>query len=187
MISYSTRTDEQLMSLLKKSDRGAFTEVYNRYWEILFAISYNYSKSKEVAEEIVQDTLMRLWDRRGELDIKDAGAYLATAVKFGVFKHITREKRRKELVVRNLEFRDSVDEEAKINALFLTEYVNAIVERLPDQCRIVYRLRRQEDLSVQEIAEKLQISPKTAGNHLNKALKSIRLSLKESYLSVIIL
>ena len=95
MISYSTRTDEQLMSLLKKSDRGAFTEVNNRYWEILFAISYNYSRSKEVAEEIVQDTLMRLWDRRGELDIKDAGAYLATAVKFGVFKHITREKKAK--------------------------------------------------------------------------------------------
>jgi RNA polymerase sigma-70 factor (ECF subfamily) len=177
---YDCYNDRQLLSLLQSSDERAFTELYNRYWEILFAISYNYCKHKETAEEIVQEVFMRLWDKRSAVNINDIGAYLATAVKFSIFKHITREKRRQELLAQYLAPQDAIDEEAEINARFLQEYVNGVIEKLPEQCRIVYKLRREEDLSIREIAEQLHLSPKTATNHLTKALKSIGLALKNS-------
>lgn len=179
---YNSYTDGQLLSLLQHSDEGAFTELYNRYWEVLFAISYNYCRQKETAEGIVQEIFMLLWDKRAVIKINDIGAYLATAVKFGVFRHIAREKRRRELRIQNLASQDIVDEEAEINARFLQEYVNGIVESLPEQCRIVYKLRREDDLSINEIAEQLNISPKTATNHLTRALKSISIALRKAHL-----
>lgn len=182
---YKSYSDEQLISLLHDSDEGAFTELYNRYWEILFAISYNYCKQKETAEEVVQDVFMSLWDKRSAVKISDIGAYLATSAKFSIFKQIARQKRRQVLAARNLTSDDTVNEEANIDARFLQEYVNGIVEQLPEQCRIVYRLRREGDLSINEIASQLNISPKTATNHLTKALKSIGIALKNAQLWVL--
>src|SRR6188474_853020 len=98
MALYSAYTDEQLIHLLQSSDGAAFTELYNRYWEQLFAISYNYSKQKETAEEVVQEVFMSLWDRRNTVDINDLAAYLATASKFSILKHLLKNKRRKQLL-----------------------------------------------------------------------------------------
>lgn len=182
MYLYNSYSDEQLISLLQDSDEGAFTELYNRYWKILFAISYNYCKQKETAEEVVQDVFMRLWDNRSVVDINDIGAYLATSAKFSIFKHIVRQRRRQELATEHLADEEIFNEEAEIDARFLREFVNGIVEQLPEQCRIVYKLRREDDLSIKEIAVQLNISPKTAANHLTKALKSIGVALKNSHL-----
>lgn len=182
---YKSYSDERLVSLLQDNDERAFTELYNRYWEVLFAISYNYCKQKETAEGVVQDIFMRLWDKRNTVKISDVGAYLATAVKFGVFKHIAREKRRQELISQHITPQDISDEESEVYARFLREYINGIVEQLPEQCRIVYKLRREEDFSINEIAKQLNISPKTATNHLTKALKSIGISLKNAQLWVL--
>lgn len=179
---YNSYSDEQLISLLRDSDESAFTELYNRYWEILFAISYNYCKQKETAEGVVQDVFMSLWDKRSAINISNIGAYLATAAKFSIFKQVARQKRRQELAAQNLISDDTVNEEATMDARFLQEYVNGIVEQLPEHCRIVYKLRRESDLSVNEIASQLNISPKTATNHLTKALKIISVALKNAHL-----
>ncbi len=186
MPDYKTHSDEQLVTLLQAGDETAFTEIYNRYWEVLFAISYSHCQQKQASEEVVQEIFMLLWDKRTKVKIDHLGAYLATAAKFSIFKRQSREARRKELLLKNVRPINKVDEEAKITALFLEEYVKGIVEQLPEKCQIVYKLRREEHLSIPEIADKLNIADKTAANHLTRALKVIKDALKGAHNSILL-
>ena len=171
-----TLTEAELVQLLTAGREDAFTEIYNRYWERLLAIAYNLTKDKVIAEEITQEVFISLWKRRKEVHIETLGGYLATAVKFSIFKHIVRQKRRKEILKDAPLHIDN--EEERIYTLFLKEYIQGIVDQLPEKCRLVFRYSRQEGMTLAEIADKLNISPKTAEAHLTKALKTIRLNLK---------
>src|SRR5688572_2681481 len=98
MKSYSTFSDNELLGYLQKGDEDAFTEIYNRYWERLLAIGYFHMRNKQEAEDIVHEVMMSLWIRKADLKIESLNAYLATALKFSVFKTIARERRRQELL-----------------------------------------------------------------------------------------
>ena len=175
VINY-TLTDAELVQLLAAGKEDAFTEIYNRYWERLLAIAYNLTKDQVLAEEITQEVFISLWKRRSQVQIETLGGYLATAVKFSIFKHIVRQKRRKEILKDAPMMIDN--EEERIYALFLKEYIQGIVEQLPEKCRLVFQYSRQEGMTLPEIADKLNISHKTAEAHLTKALKTIKLNLK---------
>lgn len=179
-VSCDTLSDKELIRLLVTGRQDAFTEIYNRYWERLFAIAYNLTRDQVQAEEITQEVFISLWDRKEEIQIDTLNGYLATAIKFSVFKYIGRQRRRLQIVRDNYS-RWSVDEEEeKIYARFLKEYVEGIVEQLPEKCRLVFEYSRRDGLTIPEISEKMNISPKTAEAHLTKALKTIRLNLKQS-------
>jgi len=174
MALYSIYSDEQLVVLLRNDDDEAFVEIYNRYWDKLLAIGYNHARNKEIAEEIVQDVLMSLWSRRNSMEIDRLAAYLATAVKFAVFKVLAKESRRKTLLAGQLPETETSPDEAVIEAKFLKEYLDGVVASLPEKCRLVFTYSREHQLSTKEIADVLQLSHKTVESHLTKALKTIR-------------
>lgn len=175
---YSLYEDHELIILLRQGDAEAFTCIYDRYWEKLFAIAYHFCRQKEMAREIVQDIFMGLWDRRSSIVIQSLPAYLATAAKFLVFRELRKESRRRNSREINVTVQAAISEEEAIDARFLHDYIRGQVEQLPDQCRIVYRYSREQHLSISQIATILGISPKTAENHLTRALKALRLSLR---------
>jgi RNA polymerase sigma-70 factor (ECF subfamily) len=179
-VANTVLSDNELIRLLITGRQDAFTEIYNRYWEKLFAIAYNLTKNQVQAEEITQEVFISLWDRKGDIQIDTLNGYLATAIKFSVFKHIGRQRRRLQIVKDHYSKWSVDDEEEKIYARFLKEYVEGIVEHLPEKCRLVFEYSRRDGLTIPEIAEKMSISPKTAEAHLTKALKTIRLNLKQS-------
>lgn len=179
-VSGYTFSDKELISLLVAGREEAFTEIYHRYWEKLFAIAYNLTRDQVLAEEITQEVFISLWDRKGDVRIDTLNGYLATAIKFSVFKHIRRQHRRLEIVKDNYHKWSVNDEEEKIYARFLKEYVEGIVEQLPEKCRLVFEYSRRDGLTIPEIAAKMNISPKTAEAHLTKALKTIKINLKHS-------
>ena len=98
MAEYTDNTEDYLLDRLRLGDDAAFTEIYNRYWEKLLAIGYYYTHNEQAAEDIVHDVMIGLWTRRSELAIHSLQAYLATAVKFAVFKAITRDRRRRPII-----------------------------------------------------------------------------------------
>jgi RNA polymerase sigma-70 factor (ECF subfamily) len=176
----SRLTEQELLQQLRTGSADAFEQIYLRYWNKLLAIAYGHIKNKPAAEEAVQDVFMSLWDRRTDLVIESLPAYLATAVKFAVFKQILRERRRQTLLSEHYNPATVYVEEVNIQAKFLSEYMQGIIEHLPEKCRLVFKYSREEGLAIPDIARKMNISGKTAEAHLTKALKILRLSLKKA-------
>lgn len=180
MAFYSKLSDTDLLLLIRDGQEAAFTEIYNRYWERLIATGYYYMRSKETAEEIVHDVLMGLWLRRHSLEIQSLPAYLGTAVKFSVFKAMARNKRRKELLSGHPTAQEMHSEtEQHLDARFLEEYLQGIIEQLPEKARLVFVYSREEALSVAAIAQKMDLSSKSVEYHMTKALKAIRDSIRK--------
>jgi len=179
-------TDQQLLSLLTDGDRSAFTEIYQRYWKKMLTISWNHTKDKTTAEDIVHEVFMNLWEKKDTLAILDLPAFLATAVKFSVFKNYQRAAHRTELAKKHYHFEDLTLEEEKWDALFLQEYINGLVEQLPEKCRLVFKLSREAGLKNAAIAAELQISEKGVEANLTRALKLIRGGLENSGLILLI-
>ena len=183
MAIYSNLSDTDLLLLLRDGQESAFTEIYNRYWERLVATGYYYTRSKEAAEEIVNDVLMGLWLRRATLEIQSLPAYLGTAVKFSVFKAIARNKRQSQLIDGQLSAEAEAaahnDTQQQLDALFMDEWLRGIVEQLPEKARLVFTYSRDQALSVKEIAGKMDLSPKSVEYHMTKALKALRDSIRK--------
>ena len=168
-----------LIHRLKNGDEKAFTEIYNSYWPKLLAIGYHFTKDKQMAEDVVHDVMLSLWQRKNEVSIESLDAYLATAVKFAVFKMLAKSKRRDEIM-------DSIPSESSTNnieqqldAKFLEDYTNGIIEQMPEKTRLVFELSRHHSGSNKEIAQKVNLSGKSVEYHLTKALKLLREKIRQ--------
>lgn len=178
MNNYGTYTDEQLTALLKEGDHAAYTEIYRRYWKKLLLIAWNHSKDNLAAKDIVHDVFISLWERYDRVDINNLPAFLATSVKFTIYKYYQKEQRRASLAEQNYQFETIVNGEDKLDALFLQEYVNDIVEKMPEKCRLVFGYSRDMGMKNSEIATKIQITEKGVEANLTRALRIIRGELK---------
>jgi len=186
MICYNKLSDEELLQRLAEQDAVAFSEIYNRYWSKLIAMAYSHTKEKFAAEEIVQEVFLSVWTRREMIRIDSLQAYLATAVKFSVFKHHYNKNRRTKILGELPRESNPLTDEI-IHAKFLQEYVNGIVEQMPEKCQLVYKYSRDKGLPAKDIAKAMSISEKTVEAHLTKALKILRLNLKGFFFALVIL
>ena len=187
MLPYKGYSDQELIQLLKEGDQNAFTEIYHRYWKKLLLIAYNLSKRSDHAKDIVHEVFMSLWERRSTIDIQNPSAFLATSVKFSLLKYYQKEYRRAELARENYVFDEASYDEAGLDAIFLQEYINGIVEEMPEKCRLVFKYSRDMGLKNTEIAEKIKISEKGVEANLTRALKILRNELKDYGLFVAVL
>ena len=175
-----TMTDKVLLDRLSGGDEGALNDIYLLYWEGLFLSAFNVLKDKAACEDILQDLFLQLWQKRDRIQINSSlSAYLYTAVRYNVFRHIRTGKVRNELFMHIDERIEGlvteqmmVTEERELN-----QKVAQAVAALPEKCREVYILSREEELSHKEIASKLNISTKTVENQITIALKRVRSSL----------
>src|SRR5437879_6958831 len=130
MLNYSLYTDHELTSLLKGDDHAAFTEIYKRYWKKMLLIAWNHSNDNTTSKDIVHEVFISLWERRNLVEVLNLAAFLATSVKFSIYKYYQRESRRTVLSRQNYEFNELTHDEEKLDALFLQEYINGIVEEM---------------------------------------------------------
>ncbi len=188
MNDFTKLTDDQLIVLLKQDKLSAFKEIYGRYWKKMYGEAYKRLKNKELSEEIVQEIFTNLWVKRQSLQITlTIGGYLHLAVANQVIdqyrKELTREKYRESFKIVHSEVDNSTEDAIMLRDLAYT--IETEVNQLPDKCRSVYELSRNEHKSNKEIALHLGISEKTVENHLTKALKKLRLGLSH-YLFIIV-
>lgn len=171
--------DEDFATAWSNGDQRAFSVIYNTYWNPLLAIAYRLTQDKEQSEEIVQEVFISLWRRRNEVAIVSLPNYLATAVKFATFKSLHRTRRQQELQQQSAsESQLQLDEEA-VDAKFLKEYLDGIVETMPEKCRLVFRMSREDQKTNKEISGELEISEKAVEAHITKALKILKGSLRK--------
>ncbi|MGF7076416.1 RNA polymerase sigma-70 factor [Mucilaginibacter sp. R-33] len=177
-------SDMQLISRLKADDEAALTMIYRRYWASLFKAAYNILKDRQACEDIIQELFIKLWDCRAEVEITiSLKAYLYASVRYGVYRQI-----RTGTPVRSEIFDDLIERlhtPATHNTIEHKELllqINQVIDTLPEKCREVYKLSREECLSHKEIALQLNISTKTVENHLTKALRQLRGSLGSAFI-----
>lgn len=177
----SNDQDVLLLSNLAKGDEKAFVEIYNKYWYRIFLAAYQRVRKKEVAEELVQNLFLKLWEKRGTIEIRQIENYLYTSIRHAVLDYIDAQ-----LTVNNYlsyckVFR-TVKEETTQHMIALNEVSGAIEEgltKLPQKSREVFTLSRLNHWSVEKIADHLHLSEKTVQYHLTKSLKFLRSYLKE--------
>lgn len=175
----SLDNEKIILTKLKEDDELSFVLIYQHYWKSMLLVAWNHTKSKELAEDVVHEVFMQLWENRKGQEIISIAGFLTTAVKFSIFKHYRREKRRKELAQENQLYNPlSIDEEEKMQETFLKEYVQGVVDQMPSKCKLVFTLSRMEGLRNPEIAELLQISEKGVEANLTRALKLLKARMK---------
>lgn len=174
--------DEYLFSLLQRDDADAFTRIYNKYHKILFALAFDYLRDRDLAEDIIQQVFLRLWEQRTRLLVRvNLGNYLYTVTKNLVLKTI--QERNKEVLqayevdfVMNISHGNMTE---KIRSEKEIEELYEAIDKLPEQKKAVCRLKLEEELSNQQISDKLGISVKTVKSHYNQAIRFLRFHLKE--------
>lgn len=183
MSVYCNHTDEELAGLLKEEDHAAFTALYDRYWDKLFAVAYHRLDDELEAEEAVQDIFMSLWKRRDQLQLSHTLAtYLSVAVKYQVITRLARRRRQKE---HQKHLTTTTTDGAETTAQWLSEkelreQIEQSIQALPKKCRIIFIMSRKERKTNAQIAMELNIAEKTIEGHITKALRRLRRSLNIS-------
>jgi RNA polymerase sigma-70 factor (family 1) len=177
--NYTAHTDNELLLLLTENNEQAFAELYDRYWQKLFAIAYNRIRKTEEAEDIVHDVFASLWTNRDKTEIESPENYLAVATKYLVLTKIKKIQRERSYSnsLYNVPVMDIPVENA-VHYKRILEMVRQEVEKLPEKCRLIFRYSRDKGMPVKQIAKELHLSPKTVENQLGKALKHLRLATK---------
>jgi RNA polymerase sigma-70 factor (family 1) len=181
MSSLAGHTDSELVALLKAGEESAFTEIFERYWDKLLAVAVNRLGEEQEAEECVQDVFVRFWQRREELVLTHKlSTYLWAAAKYQVLNRL--DKRYAKRKLKTTELRDDNVIGLHSPEVYLLEKelmarIEATVQELPEKCRMVYRLSREEGKTNPEIAAELDIAEKTVEGHLTRALRDIRTNL----------
>lgn len=185
---YAAWSDDDLARALRQDDKQAFAEVYERYWELLLGVAYRKLHSREQAEEVVQDLFAALWLRRHTQEIQHLKAYLLRAVKYRVID-VLKARLTQTTYLEHTRLRLSTEDhstEETVAADDLSLALLASLMRLPEHTREVFRLSRLEHQSVPEIAVRLNLSRKTVEYHLTRALKALRVSLRD-FLTLLLL
>jgi RNA polymerase sigma-70 factor (ECF subfamily) len=177
-------TEKILLQRSATGDGLAFSELFNNYKFKLYGYVYRLTDSREMAEDIVQDVFLKLWDHRASLDqIDHLGSYIFRMAQnrtINAFKRTALET----AIVRRLltgqpEFSASTPESSlavkEMEALF-----KKAIRQLPAQQRRVYQLSREEGLKYEEIARQLKISPGTVKNHMIQLLRTLREQMEKN-------
>jgi len=180
--------DRNIVEALRQGDEQVFETIFRTYYERLCNYANTILNDMDEAEEMVQSAFLTVWEKHDTLEIHTSvKSYLYRAVHNSCLNRVKHYKVRKT-------YGDSVKNQTELlhddaSQDLIGSELDAIVanaiDSLPDQCKLVFKLSRFENLTYAEIAEQLGISIKTVENHMVKALKVLREKLKD-YLPVLI-
>ncbi|MDR7131932.1 RNA polymerase sigma-70 factor (ECF subfamily) [Algoriphagus sp. 4150] len=187
-MNYSLLRDEELVDrLVNEEDENAFQEIYNRYWKLIFLQAYRKIGNKEKAEGLTQDLFMSLWDRRNMVGIQHLSGWLNQSIRYAIINfyksQAVKEKYRQFAKNHTNSSESSSDHLARLNEL--SESISHAMDSLPEKTRMVFKMSREENKPVKEIADLLDLSEKAVEYHISQSLKKMRIYLKE-YLMVIL-
>lgn len=175
------KSDGDLLQLIKRDDTAAFESIYDKYWQALYLKACQ-RVDKDEAKDIVQEIMITLWRRRHDIRVEqegDLGRYLFTAIRYRVISHYAFSAAE----IKKAGFFDTFDDYIATDTLETKELkakIDTEIGKLPTRMQQIFRLSREDDYSIADIAKTLNISEQTVKNQLTDALKRLRTSLKAS-------
>lgn len=179
--------DAELATRVRLGDASAFEELFHAHYEPLCAFVLGYVGSAETAEDVVQEMFAKLWERRGEWDVRGSvRSYLYGAARNRALSHLRHARvaaRWAEGALREIDARGpaqaSADEQVRTDEL--AQALARAVERLPARRRQAYTLRWQHNLSLAEIAAVMGVTVKCVELQLASASKAVREALADFF------
>ncbi len=171
--------------LLRKGDAPSFKRLYEIYWEELYRYACRLLDDKDQAADIVQELFSKLWEKQQELpEVQQVSAYLYTWTKHLILNHIKLDGIRQQ---HRISFERVLDHYTAntVHNLHNKELFRMVVDQaslLPERMKEIFFLNYIHQLTVQEIAEKLQLSDQTVRNQLNMAIHRLRPATDLMYL-----
>jgi RNA polymerase sigma-70 factor (family 1) len=179
-----------LIRAFKNGDQKAFEKLFERYHKKLYAYLMRLLDSKEDAEEIVQESFIKIWEKREEfIEGYSFNAFLFTIAK-NTFLNFTREKVNRRVFEDHFQLINEVESGKTDDYVIFKEtreIIRLIIEGMPPRRREVFMMRKVEGLSRKEISEKLGISVITVDSQLLKANTYLKDELKKYGLLLICL
>lgn len=180
------KDDDTLLSAIYDGDRTAFDILFKRYYAVLCTYACRFV-SLEDAEEIVQNLMVNLWEKRASIRISSSlKQYLFRSVYLGSLNNISQNETKKRI---EKIYYDSIIDNEYFDTYQLKELnkrISKAVSDLPESYKETFIMHRHDNLSYKEIAEKLNISPKTVDYRIQQALKILRTQFKD-YLPLVLL
>jgi RNA polymerase sigma-70 factor (ECF subfamily) len=175
----SNTFDRILIQKIKLGNKNAFDSLFIKYYKPLYRYALNYCNNSIIAEESIQKTFIKIWQNNTNFFSDDnVGKILFVCIKNSIIDEIRKEDTRKKYesseidnsIYHNTELNDSKNQTKAI--------LESAIDKLPKKAKEIFRLAKQEGLSIKEIAEYLKISNKTVENQLTIAYKKLRLHLE---------
>jgi RNA polymerase sigma-70 factor, ECF subfamily len=176
--------EKQLIKKIRHGSEEAYDILFDTYYQGLVFYALRYVDKTEIAEEIVQDLFVYVWEKKEELRIHTSlKSYLYMSVRndcYDHLKHLQVEKRYEARIIREQSSNEMTsDSDESLMESELKTHVEKAIETLPPKCRQIFELSRFEELKYKEIAKKLDLSVKTIEVQIGKALKILREQLKD--------
>jgi len=169
--------EPKILKELKKGDHAAFQQIFERYSKQLFQFSISYLKSKEAAEDIVQEVFLKIWNNRAEIKTDTSfQSYLFTITLNSVRKYFGKLSKLNELKHEILV--DLTTQKPELDTRgdyqILLDKLEELISQMPEKRRRVFILKKIEEKSQKEIAEELNITTKTVEYHIAEAMKFLK-------------
>ena len=188
-------TEIELVAKIEEGDLQAFQQLYEEFYVSLCVYARRFTRANEIAEEVVQDVFLTLWEQQGRLTITASlKAYLFTSVRNRCLDHL----KHLQVVNRYNEYYSNLLRDAEDLYIFSQESGDAwliagelekkltdAVDLLPEQCRRIFMLSRYDGYKNQDIADNLGITINTVQRQISIALEKLRVSMKK-YLSLLL-
>jgi RNA polymerase sigma-70 factor (ECF subfamily) len=169
-------------------DKKEFESLFYSHFAMLVNFASTFLHDEDNAKEIVQDVFIRLWQKREEMNKqKSVKSYLFTSVRNRSLNFI---RNHKKFQNEYLDIEQAIDTEFAVEISGednLEEKIEAALQKLPPKCRRIFEMSRFEEKKYRVIADELEISQKTVEAQMSKALRILRVELKDLMLLLLLL
>jgi RNA polymerase sigma-70 factor (family 1) len=173
----SPYNEPELLRLTAAGSESAFKTLFDAYWDHIYSVAFHLTKSVPLAEDMVQDIFLKIWNHREKLSaIEDFDNYLFIIARNHIYNTLEKEQRHHRLRQPLLDWLDDQRETPEQHLLLKesTELFHQAIARLTPQQQAVWKMTRDQGLSHDQVAGELNISRNTVRNHIVNSLKSIR-------------
>ncbi len=174
--------EKWLFTQIAEGDESAFRKVFHFYMPSFYPMIVQVTKSGSVAEDIIQETFLRLWIHRDKLkEIRNPRAWLLRIAYLQAFTYLRDQTIHVKAIARLAATETNTDDTELFMAFKNTEaLIKKAVDELPKQQKTVYRLSRESGYKTDQIAREMGLSEQSVKNTLVRALKYIREYLEKA-------
>ena len=174
-----------LLSSVSSDGRGAFERFYNLYYDQVFRFAYYCLGEEEACKEVVSDVFFSIWNSKARLkEIDNIDTYLYITVRNEALRHISRSNSVNKIQMDQLcsfEPEEEATPEGMLESQEMRELLNLAIDELPEKCRLIFLMIREEGLSTKEVAKILSIQESTVRVQMKIAVEKLIKRLKSDF------